>query len=86
MAVIRWPGRLIPHGYAGRTGIVADGITPHGEVISRENERVTLRVEKADTAKLTARLLADLPVIDLAVEDPPIEEVIERVFAVGPEE
>jgi ABC-2 type transport system ATP-binding protein len=30
---------------------------------------------------VTARLLADLPVIDLTVEDPPIEEVIERVFA-----
>ena len=26
---------------------------------------------------------ADLPVIDLLVEDPPIEEVIERVFAQG---
>ena len=29
------------------------------------------------------RLLADLPVIDLTVEDPPIEDVIERVFAGG---
>jgi viologen exporter family transport system ATP-binding protein len=63
----------------------APDLSQYGEVIARENERVTLRVEKADTAKLTARLLADLPVIDLAVEDPPIEEVIERVFAVGPE-
>ena len=33
------------------------------------------------TASITERLLADLPVIDLLVEDPPIEEVIERVFA-----
>ena len=36
---------------------------------------------KAETARVTERLLADLPVIDLLVEDPPIEEVIERVFA-----
>ena len=42
---------------------------------------MTLRVPKAETARVTARLLADLPVIDLTVEDPPIEEVIERVFA-----
>ena len=41
---------------------------------------VTLRVPKAETARVTARLLSDLPVIDLTVEDPPIEEVIERVF------
>jgi len=34
-------------------------------------------------AFLTGRLLAVLPVADLTVEDPPIEEVIERVFAQG---
>ena len=36
---------------------------------------------KSKTARVTERILADLPVIDLLVEDPPIEEVIERVFA-----
>jgi ABC-2 type transport system ATP-binding protein len=37
-------------------------------------------VPKGDTARVTERLLADLPVIDLLVEDPPIEEVIDQVF------
>ena len=53
----------------------------YGELVSCEEGRVTLRVPKAETARITERLLADLPVIDLLVEDPPIEEVIERVFA-----
>lgn len=53
----------------------------YGEVVSREDGHITLRVPKADTARVTERLLANLPVIDLLVEDPPIEEVIERVFA-----
>ncbi len=56
----------------------------YGEVVRRDGLRVILRAPKADTPRLTARLLADLPVLDLAVEDPPIEEVIERVFATGP--
>ena len=56
----------------------------YGDVISREDGHVTLRVPKGETARVTERLLADLPVIDLLVEDPPIEEVIERVFAQGP--
>jgi ABC-2 type transport system ATP-binding protein len=58
---------------------------PHkyGEVISAEECRFTLRVPKAETASVTARLLADLPIIDLLVEDPPLEEVIESVFALG---
>ncbi len=53
----------------------------YGEVVSCADGRFTLRVPKAETARVTERLLADLPVIDLLVEDPPIEEVIERVFA-----
>jgi len=52
-----------------------------GEVMSQTDGRVTLRVPKAETAKVAGRLLAELPVSDLTIEDPPIEEVIEQVFA-----
>ena len=52
-------------------------------VISQDGTRFTLRVPKADTAQVTARLLADFPVDDLNVEDPPIEDVIEQVFSGG---
>ncbi|HEX5506596.1 MAG TPA: ATP-binding cassette domain-containing protein [Thermomicrobiales bacterium] len=53
----------------------------YGEVVAGAEGRVALRVPKADTASVTGRILADLPVEDLTVEDPPIEEVIEQVFA-----
>ncbi|MBI2502647.1 MAG: ATP-binding cassette domain-containing protein [Candidatus Latescibacteria bacterium] len=53
----------------------------YGEVVQREGGRVTLRVPKADTARVTARLLSEVPVVDLTVEDPQIEEVIEQVFS-----
>ena len=56
----------------------------YGEVLGCEDGRFTLRVPKAKTAKVTERLLADLPVIDLLVEDPPIEEVIDQVFTQAP--
>jgi ABC-2 type transport system ATP-binding protein len=52
----------------------------YGEILSCEDGRYTLRVPKAETARITERLLADLPVVDLLVEDPPIEEVIDRAF------
>lgn len=55
----------------------------YGHVMSTEGSRVTLRVPKSETAQVTGRLLADLPIVDLTVEDPPIEEVIEQVFAEG---
>jgi len=58
-----------------------NNLATYGEVVSCEGGRFTLRVPREKTARITERLLADLPVIDLLVEDPPIEEVIERVFA-----
>ena len=59
----------------------AGDLSSYGEVIHRDGDPVTLRVLKAETARLTARLLAEQEVLDLNVEDPPIEDVIELVFA-----
>jgi ABC-2 type transport system ATP-binding protein len=56
-------------------------LSNYGEIESYEDGKYTLRVPKTETARVTERLLAELPVIDLLVEDPPIEEVIARVFA-----
>ena len=56
-------------------------LSGYGDVLERENGRVKLRVPKAETARVTARLLADREIADLTVEDPPIEDVIELVFA-----
>ena len=52
----------------------------YGEVVATDGARVTLRVPKAETSRATARLLTDLSVVDLTVEDPPIDDVIEKVF------
>jgi ABC-2 type transport system ATP-binding protein len=56
-------------------------LSRYGEVISQEGGRTVLRVAKADTAGITGRILSDLKVRDLSVIDPPIDEVIDRVFS-----
>jgi ABC-2 type transport system ATP-binding protein len=58
----------------------------YGEVLSSDDGKVSLKVARADAPRVTTRLLADLPVADLTIEDPPIEDVFESVFAVGAEE
>lgn len=60
-------------------------LSRYGEVVGQDAEKVTLRVAKADTAAVTAALLADHAVLDLTVEDPPIDDVIEMVFAQQPD-
>jgi ABC-2 type transport system ATP-binding protein len=53
----------------------------YGEVLHRDGSKVTLRVPHTETSRVTARLLADHSVTDLTIEEPPIEDVIERVFS-----
>jgi ABC-2 type transport system ATP-binding protein len=63
---------------------LADGALPAGaEVIERAADRLTLRANRADAPALTAHLLQTLPVVDLVVEDPPIEAVIDRIYREG---
>ena len=56
-------------------------LSSYGEIVHDDGTRVTLLVPKEDTARVTGELLSALPVVDLTVEEPPIEEVIEQVFA-----
>jgi ABC-2 type transport system ATP-binding protein len=79
-------GELVGHFSAYKTvGVtLRNGYTDlstYGEILSQEGSRVVMRIPKADTSRVTAQLLADLPVDDLTVEDPPIEDVIEQVFS-----
>jgi len=50
------------------------------------NAWLVLEVRREDAPATSARLLAALPVADLSIEDPPIEEVIRLAFARGVEE
>ncbi|HKY48244.1 MAG TPA: ATP-binding cassette domain-containing protein [Acidimicrobiia bacterium] len=53
----------------------------YGEVEATDGLTAVLRVSRTHTKDVAARLLAELPVEDIAIEDPPIEEVIRQVFA-----
>ena len=56
-------------------------LSQYGDVLERDGAHTTLRVPKAATAQITARILAEQPVDDLTVEDPPVDDVIEQVFS-----
>jgi viologen exporter family transport system ATP-binding protein len=63
---------------------LADGTSPlddYGEVLEIDGDRVKLRVEKTEAPRIAARILSEQQVADLTIEEPPIEDVIELVFA-----
>ncbi len=59
------------------------GLESLGQVVSVDGDRVTLRVDKDRSAAVAGRLLTEHGVTDLTIEDPPVEDVIEQVFAAG---
>jgi ABC-2 type transport system ATP-binding protein len=58
-------------------------LSSYGEVIEATPSRAVLLVDRSEAARVTGRILAELAVNDLTVEDPPIEDVIEMAFASG---
>ncbi|WP_437575291.1 ABC transporter ATP-binding protein [Sorangium sp. So ce887] len=64
------------------TDPAAEIAEPHAEVIRREGDRVTLRFDPAviSTAELVGRVTARYPVRDLLVQNPPIDEIVARLY------
>jgi ABC-2 type transport system ATP-binding protein len=54
----------------------------YGDLMTTENAdgKQYIQVRADEVNEITARILQDLPVHDLTIEDPPIEDVIERAF------
>jgi ABC-2 type transport system ATP-binding protein len=55
----------------------------YGEIESVVGREVSFMIHREDLTRTIAQLLAELPVCDLTITDPPIEEVIGRVFKAG---
>ncbi len=58
-----------------------DGFQRFGEVLEIQPPRVKLRIERPAVAGMLAAILAQHSVEDIAVEDPPLEEVIADLFS-----
>lgn len=65
-------------------GRAIEDLLPAGvQIAERGPDRLTLRAGREQAAAVTAHLLQALPVVDLTVEDPPIEAVIDQVYQGG---
>ncbi|MBV9385564.1 MAG: ATP-binding cassette domain-containing protein [Chroococcidiopsidaceae cyanobacterium CP_BM_ER_R8_30] len=58
-------------------------LLPYGEIKHMEGPSVRFLVQRGMLTRIVAKMLAELDVIDLTVTEPPVEEVIGRVFRAG---
>jgi ABC-2 type transport system ATP-binding protein len=63
--------------------IVREELALYGDIEVIEGQQVKFFVSREHLTPTISRILAQLPVTDLSVNDPPIEEVIGRLFATG---
>jgi ABC-2 type transport system ATP-binding protein len=52
-------------------------------MLSNDDLRLSIRVDRQHTSEITSHLLNTLPVADLTVEDPPVEAVIDQIYQEG---
>ena len=57
--------------------------TAFGEVIEKADGQWVLRVPRDEVAATTGRLLQAMEIMDLAVEEPPLEKVIDQAYREG---
>ena len=57
-------------------------LSQYGEPVQNEEdaEKSFIQVKAEDVTKVTSRMLTELPIHDITITDPPIEDVIERAF------
>ncbi len=62
-------------------GELPDNLARFGEVIEWVSPKAKIRVDRAVISEVLASVLDSHPILDVSVEDPPLEEVIAEVFA-----
>ena len=76
--------RIAPFKLIGVMLAKANGydLSQYGEPVQNEEdaEKHYIQVKAEDVTKVTSRMLSELPIHDITITDPPIEDVIERAF------
>jgi ABC-2 type transport system ATP-binding protein len=74
------PDKRIVVRLADGNGAPAADLGRFGKVVSADGGHATIQVAAEEVSSAVARLLGALPVADLTVEDPPLEEVLSELF------
>lgn len=70
---------VLPDEQASLVPTLPEGV----DVLEQEQTGWTLRVNRDQVPEITTRLLNELPVIDLTIEEPPLEAVIDQIYQEG---
>jgi ABC-2 type transport system ATP-binding protein len=61
--------------------VSAEALARYGAIVEQGEAHAVLRVTQPELREAVAAILASLPIVDLGVEDPPLEDVMRQLFA-----
>jgi ABC-2 type transport system ATP-binding protein len=70
---------------AGGADCSAAHLGKYGEIVEQTPGSIRLKVKRDRVIPVCKALLDELPVTDIDIQEVPIEEVIRRIFARGPD-
>jgi ABC-2 type transport system ATP-binding protein len=53
----------------------------YGHIVAHDDQHAVVRVQQRDLREVMSSIIASLPVVDLTVEDPPLEDVMRQLFS-----
>ena len=58
-----------------------DAFRVYGEIMGYEDGQIRIKVPKGEATNIISKLLSEWDVADVSIQEPPIEDVIEHIFA-----
>jgi ABC-2 type transport system ATP-binding protein len=74
------PGKRVLVRFHATNGAPPADLARFGQVVSADSGQATIQVAAEEVSGTVGRMLAALPIADLTVEDPPLEEVLSELF------
>jgi ABC-2 type transport system ATP-binding protein len=74
------PDKRVSFTVPDATAMPDDELAKLGTVLARDGKRITLRVAERELGPAVGHLLGERRVADLAIEDPPLEEILRAMF------
>jgi ABC-2 type transport system ATP-binding protein len=66
-------------------GVAPEGLEQFGEITRREGPIVDLRIDRTRVTDALGAILDRYPVVDMSVQDPPLDQMIAHIFQSGKE-
>ncbi|HEY6033151.1 MAG TPA: ATP-binding cassette domain-containing protein [Kofleriaceae bacterium] len=74
------PDKRVSFTLPSGNGVDDEALARLGTVLTKDGKRITLRVPERELPGVVGELLGKLGVSDLAIEDPPLEDILRKMF------